>query len=86
MSNAMRAEQISRDEILKLLSDDENAKVSSAEGAAGLADGQEYLDLEHLDQGIQRAAAGTKVTMGHVLPRSAVCDGTWSKVVAHLSK
>lgn len=86
MSKATRAGQISKDEILKLLSDDENAKVSSAEGKAGLPDGQEYLDLEHLDQGIQRAKAVTKATMGHLLPRSAVSDATWRKIVAHLSK
>ena len=40
------------------------------------------LDLQHLDQGIQCAG----VTMGHVLPRSAVSDETWSKILAQLPR
>jgi len=44
----------------------------------------EYLDLEHLDQGVQRANAATaKATMGHVLSGSAVRDETWNKILAH---
>ena len=86
MTDAKRAEQIARDTILKLLSNEEIAKVSTAEAASGLTEGGEYLDLEHLDQGVQRANAATKVTMGHVLPRSAVCDESWSKILAHLAR
>jgi hypothetical protein len=71
---------------LSLLSDDENAKVSTAEAASRLAEGVEYLDLEHLDQGVQRANATTaKATMGHVLPRGAVRDETWNKILAQLA-
>ena len=55
MIDAKRTEQIARDNILKLLSNEEVAKVSTAEGTSGLADGEEYLDLEHLDHGIKRA-------------------------------
>jgi hypothetical protein len=74
-----------RDVILKLLSDDENAKVSTAEGAAALAGGEEYVDLEHLDQGVQRAKASmTKLTTGRVIPRGAVREETWGKIVAKL--
>jgi hypothetical protein len=62
------------------------AKVSTAEALSGLAQGGEYLDLEHLDQGVQRAKAAIKVPMGQVLPRSAVCDETWSKILAHLAR
>jgi len=86
MTDAKRAEQVERDTILHLLSDDENAKVSTAEAAFRLAEGAEYLDLEHLDQGVQRANAATaKATMGHVLPRSAVRDETWNKILAQLA-
>lgn len=86
MSDAERAEHVDRDTILKLLSDEENAKVSTAEASSRLTEGQEYLDLEHLDQGVQRAkAATTKSAMGHILPRRAVSDETWSKILAHLA-
>jgi hypothetical protein len=84
MSDAKRTEQVARDAILKLLSDEEIAKVSTAEAASDLTEGAEYFDLEHLDQGVQRAKAATKVTMGNVLPRSAVRDETWRKIIARL--
>ena len=86
MTDAKRAEQVARDTILKLLSNEEIARVSSAEAAAGLSAGAEYLDLEHLDQGVQRAKAATGVIMGHVLPRNAVSAETWSKILAQLAR
>jgi hypothetical protein len=86
MTAAERADHTARDTILKLLSDEENAKVSSAEGSPSLAQGEEYLDLEHLDRGIQRADAGmTKGTIGHIVPRRAVHGETWSKILAQLA-
>jgi len=84
MTDAKRAEQVARNNILKLLSNEEVAKVSSAEAVSGLTEGGEYLDLEHLDQGVQRAKAAAKVTMGHVIPRSAVRGETWTKILAQL--
>ena len=83
MTDAKRAEVV-RDNILKMLSDEESA--STAETASRLTEGGEYLDLEHLDQGVQRAKAATKATMGHVLPRTAVSDETWSKILAQLAR
>ena len=85
MTNVTRVELVARDSILQLLSDAETASVSTAEAASSLVDGAEYLDLEHIDQGIQRAKTATKVAMGHVVPRSAVSDGTWAKIVAQLA-
>jgi hypothetical protein len=85
MTDAKRAEQVARERILKLLSNEETARVSNAEGASRLREGTEYLDLEHLEQGVQRAKAATAVTMGHVLPRSAVSAETWSKILAQLA-
>ena len=86
MTDAQRAEYVARDDIMRLLSNDEVGKVSGAEGAPGPTEGEEYLDLEHLDQGIKRAKAATKVTMGHILPRSAVGGETWNKVLAQLAR
>ena len=87
MSDAERTAYVTRDTVLMLLSDDENAKVSNAEAALRLTEGEEYLDLEHLDRGVQRAkAVTTTATMGHILPRSAVSDETWSKILARLTR
>jgi hypothetical protein len=83
MKNEKQSEYITRDTILKLLSDDEVAKVSTAETADRLADGDEYLDLEHLDQGVQRAPRPA-TPMGRVLPKKAVHENTWKKIIKQL--
>jgi hypothetical protein len=84
MATSERAEYVTRETIMKLLSDEEIAKVSMAETASALQDGSQYLDLEHLDQGVQRATTGTNVGVGHALPRSAVSNATWGKIVGLL--
>ena len=85
MKDPKLAQQSARNEVLKLLSDEEIARVSNAEGTNGLAEGQEYVDLEHLDRGAQRAKAQMTIAMGHILPRRAVSDATWTKILAHLA-
>jgi hypothetical protein len=75
---------LGRKAVLGLLSDDEVASVSTAEAAAGLADGEEYIDLQALDQGVRRAR-NAAVTMGQVLPRRAVHEGTWNKILIQLT-
>ena len=84
MTNDKRAEYVARDTILKLLSDVEVANVSTAETAARLDNGDEYLDLEQLDRGVQRAG-GTPTPMGRVLPRKSVHAETWNKILAQLA-
>ena len=81
--NAKRAEYATRDSIMKLLSDGEVGSISNAETNTHLSNGDEYLDLEQLDQGVQRATA-TKTPMGPVLSRKAVREKTWSKIVRQL--
>lgn len=84
MTESNRADIAARDAILKLLSDAETAKVSTAEETA-LPEGEEYVDLEDLEAGVQLAAASMpKETAGRIIPRSAVHDGTWSKILAQL--
>lgn len=84
MNNDKRSEYVTRDSILKLLSDEEVARVSTAETADRLLDGDDYIDLEDLDRGVQRAP-GTSTPMGRVLPKKAVHEQTWTKIVAHLA-
>ena len=80
MTDAKRAARVTRDTILKLLSDEENARVATGEAGSRLNEGDEYLDLLHLDQGVQRAGS----MKGNFLPRSAVSDETWHKILTHL--
>jgi hypothetical protein len=84
MTNDHRFEYVARDRVLNLLSDDEIARVSNAETAARLSDDDEYIDLEQLDQGVRRAPAGAAI-MGRVLPRKAVKEITWSKILTQLA-
>lgn len=67
-----------------LLSDDEVARVCTAETAARPFEGEEYLDLDALDQGV-RSALGTLPNMSRLLFRSAVSRGTWNKILDQLA-
>ncbi len=83
MSTQNLTAYLTRDALLKLLSDDEIASVCTAETAPRLADGDEYLDLDCLVRGVQRAPHGA-VTMGQLLPRKAVREATWNAILARL--
>jgi len=85
MTNHQRDEYVLRDGIMNLLSDEEVARVSTAETAQKLADGDEYIDLEQLEQGVLRAPS-RPTPMGRVLPRKAVHEDTWSKIVMTLTR
>ncbi len=77
-----RADYLTREHILKLLSDGEVASVSTAE-TQGLRRGDEYVDLEQLQQGVQRAE-GPLTKTGSLLPRKAIHEDTWRRVLREL--
>jgi hypothetical protein len=83
MKSDTRIDYTTRDNILKLLSDAEIAKVSAVETEARLADGDEYVDLQQLELGVRRAV-GTFVPMLRALPRKAVEELSWTKILAQL--
>jgi hypothetical protein len=83
MKNEKRKDYITREHILKLLSDDEVATVATAETAKRLAAGAEFIDLENFERGVQEAPQPT-TPVGRVLPRKSVPPGTWDKIVAQL--
>jgi hypothetical protein len=49
-----------------------------------LPEGDEYLDLSHLERGIQKAG-GTAIVMGHILSRKSVHKETWARIVAEVT-
>jgi hypothetical protein len=83
--NDPRTAYVTRENVMKLLSNEEVADVASTESDIRLADGDEYLDLEQLDQGVQRSP-GANTPMGRVLPKKAVRDTTWVKILQVLAK
>lgn len=85
MNPEKRTAYVTRASILELLSDEEVARVSTAESSTRLVQGDEYLDLEKLDRGVHHASSGADVTpLGRVLPRKSVHPQTWSKILTHL--
>jgi hypothetical protein len=70
-----------RESIIRLLTDAEVARVSRAEETTRLVEGDEYVDLEDLGSGVHQVNARSRVELGHALPRSAVSDATWAKIV-----
>lgn len=64
-----------------MLTDAEVAKVSMAEDAPRLVEGDEYVDLDDPDAGVQRVQATPRTAPSHALPRSAVSDATWAAIV-----
>ena len=83
MPNPERNEYVTRESLLKSLSDEEIASVSTAEGGPRLSEGEEYLDLEHLRAGVQ-CADGVVIPMGRIVPRKALAENTWTKILAQL--
>ncbi|MGO8994006.1 MAG: hypothetical protein ACLQVI_11805 [Polyangiaceae bacterium] len=81
MTDDLKKNALTRDALLGLLSDVEIAKVSRAEDAKALVEGDEYVDLSNPGDGVRQVQAGSQIGPGHVLPRSAVSDATWDKVV-----
>jgi hypothetical protein len=86
MTDQAASDLAARDTILKLLTDDEVAKVSSAEGGTGLRNGVEYLDLTHLELGVQTVGVVNQVNIGDMIPRNAVSAQTWQKITAQLAR
>ena len=86
MSNAKRTELVTREAILNLLSNNELAKVTTDEAKRKLTDGEDYLDLLHLDLGVLKAKSGVEPNIGNTLPRQDVQPTTWTKILAQLAR
>ena len=79
-----RTRYLTRNNVMNLLSDTEITTVSTAESMQRLEPGAEYLDLEALEAGVQRTS-GKDMPMGCVLPRKAVQERTWGKILKALA-
>jgi len=83
MKEAMPGEDVIRDRILQLLVEGEVDGASVVATAVRLANGDEYLDLEQLQQGVQRARGAVNPLSG-VLPRKAIHEDTWRRILRQL--
>jgi len=74
-----------RAEVLKLLAHGEHADFSERGAIANtLRNGDEYLDLDQLERGVQRARIGVEIG-SHVLPRKAIHEDTWRRILRQLA-
>jgi hypothetical protein len=73
---------IAREAILELLSDEEAARVATAESVPPI-EGDEYIDLSDIASGIHQVHGAAK-PLPSILPRSAVSDATWTRIVERI--
>lgn len=69
-----------KEEILDLLSDNEVARVANVEANGALEEGTEFVDLDHVERGVQRADAMTRGQVHTIVSRDAVSDETWRRI------
>lgn len=74
----------SRAAVLKLLAEGELGDFGQGGSPKVLANGDQYLDLEQLTRGVQRARAGVRLGP-HVLPRKAIHEDTWRRILRQLA-
>ena len=77
----MEVGSATRDRIMELLSEAEAVTVGKTQTAAGVRNGEEYLDLRNLEHGVLRTTCSAR-DAGHVLPRNAVREATWSRMLS----
>ncbi len=80
-----RYDYIGRDTILAFLSNEEIAEVARTQSESTLAPGEEYLDLDRLDEGIRFASSSRPIPMKRVLPKKSVRRMTWQKIMTQLA-
>src|SRR4051812_48221808 len=83
MNDEQRSQFTNRRRILSLLSDADLATISRAEAEGRLDEGDEYIDLGHLEHGVCRPR-GTATPTRLVLARKAVAEAVWNNILAEL--
>ena len=85
MTTSIATKRVTREGVLSHLTDDELVHLHLAEATHHrLGDGEEFVDFDRLQQGVRRVH-GTMVPMGRVVPRKAVSEQAWNKIVAALA-
>lgn len=68
------------DQVLKLLSEDEVARVTAGKLESHLTEGDEYIDLAAPHNGVRSVHGAMQRTMGKVLARKAVSAASWARI------
>lgn len=78
------AEYRVRRQVVELLSDAETTRLEEALSTGILQDGEEYLEVDHVSLGVQRARPGMLLGRSRLILRRALDTDTWSQLVALL--
>ncbi len=84
MNPNLLAEYRVRRQMVELLSDVDTARLQQALASAPLQDDEEYIEVDHVSLGVQRARAGTPPRRGRLHLRRALAPNTWAQLVTLL--
>lgn len=73
-----------RRQVVELLSEAESARLEKILSTGILQDGEEYIEVDHVYLGVQRAPAGMLLGRSRLILRRALDTGTWSQLVTLL--
>jgi hypothetical protein len=76
-------ESVTRETILRILSDEEAASVGSETTSTQIEDGDEFIDLGEIEKGVQRSVGSHR--QKNLLLRKAIHENTWRKVTTDLA-
>jgi hypothetical protein len=84
MKPDLLAEYRVRRQVVELLSDGEAAQLEKVLATGILQDGEEYIEVDHVSLGVQRARPGMLLGRSRLILRRALDAGTWSQLVSLL--
>lgn len=74
-----------RRQVTELLSDAEATRLEKVLATGILQDGEEYIEVDHVSHGVQRASAGMLLGRSRLILRRAIDDTTWGQLVTLLN-
>jgi hypothetical protein len=73
-----------RRQVVELLSEEEAARLEKVLSTGILQDGEEYIEIDHVSLGVQRARAGMLLGRSRLILRRALDASTWNQLVTVL--
>jgi len=84
MKPDLLTEYLVRRQVLELLSETEAARLEKVLSTGLLQDDEEYIQVDHVSLGVQRARTGMLLGRSRLILRRALDADTWSQLVTLL--
>jgi hypothetical protein len=85
MKTDLLAEYRVRRQVLELLSETEAARLKKILSTGVLQDAEEFIEVDHVSLGVQRAPAGMLLGRSRLILRRALDADTWSQLLTLLA-